>query len=65
MENIRLIVIKHNISEKKNNKNLHLLYSTLNLDTNSLSPSAKSNGVRPSSISQRINIGSNKPNRAI
>ena len=49
-ENIRLIVNKQSISEKKKNKNLHLLYSTLKPDTNSLSPSARSNGVRLNSI---------------
>lgn len=56
-ENIRLIVSKHNISEKKKNKNLHPLYSTLNPDTSSLSLSAKSKGVRLSSISHRTIIG--------
>ena len=53
-ENIRLIVNKQSISEKKKNKNLHLPYSTLKPDTNSLSPSARSNGVRLNSISHKI-----------
>ena len=53
-ENIRLIVNKQSISEKKKNKNLHLLYSTLKPDTNSLSPSARSNGVRLNSINHKI-----------
>lgn len=56
-ENIKLIVSKQSISEKKNNRNLHLLYSTLNLETNSLSLSAKSKGVRPNSINHSTSIG--------
>jgi len=62
-ENIRLIVNKHSISEKKNSKNLHLPYSTLNLDTNSLSLSAKSNGVRLNSINHKTNTGMIKGRR--
>ena len=42
---------RHSISEKKKKRNLNLPYSTLNLDTSSLSPSAKSKGVRLSSMS--------------
>lgn len=51
-ENIRLILSRHNISEKKKKRNLNPPYSTLNLDTNSLSLSARSKGVRLSSMSQ-------------
>lgn len=64
-ENIKLIVSKHNISEKKKNKNLQPLYSTLNLDTNSLSLSAKSKGVRLNSISHKTNIGIIKRHREL
>lgn len=56
-ENIRLMLSKQSISEKKKNRNLKPPYSTLNLDTNSLSPSARSKGVRLSSISHRIISG--------
>ena len=48
---------KHSISEKKKNKNLNLPYSTLNPDTSSLSLSARSKGVRPSSINHKIISG--------
>jgi len=52
-ENMRLMVNRQSISEKKKKRNLHLPYSTLKPDTNSLSLSARSNGVRPSSISHK------------
>ena len=51
------MVNKHSISEKKNKRKPHLLYSTLNLDTSSLSLSAKSNGVRLNSINHSTIIG--------
>lgn len=51
-------------SERKINTNPHLLYSTLNPETNSDSPSDKSNGVRLISakiLIKRINlVGQNK-----
>lgn len=64
-ENMRLMVNRQSISEKKKNKKPHLPYSTLNPETSSLSPSAKSKGVRPSSISHNTSIGSNSQTRVL
>ena len=55
-----LIIIILAYSAIKISANLPLLYSTLNPDTNSDSPSAKSNGVRLVSAKVEINQVKNK-----